>query len=283
MCDQDGQHDAKGHPDAESDHHVAPNGRRHIGEAVALILYFAVDGFEVWPEHHGWALVIAVAGISAICFGEFPVRWWLGITVFLAALAAVIYFWAGPVLPKETETHGWLIPKNDPTPPNGCSMMQMPANALLFLAGTNGAWTTANGRSVLLNIANSDVLSVERDESGLLFDMDMHDEQGNLIFRIERNEFRLVAGTYSYRDRSADRSTIAVFDKKGEEMLYIEYANPQTVIIRGHFVAPDGTEVRIDNRGITEANYILFLENLCRGNFSGQHPGFSFSSTFIGF
>ena len=261
-------------PDNHAENERHAKIRRGIAESLILIVYVLFDVKDEWPKDRLSALIFAVGGISAVLLIELTWKKWAAATVALCAVALVILYVAPPVLPEETETHGWLVPK-DIRVRVPCVMM--PPNALLFILGTDEVWTTSSERSLVLNIANTDLLFVERGKDGLLFDMDAHDQQGNLIFRIQKNEFRLVSGTYSYQERSPDRSTIAVYDKKGDEMVYIEYLNPDTVFLRGHFFGTDGTEVRIDNKGIRLVNNDMLFTYLCKGSFGGRQPGFYFS------
>jgi len=60
----------------------------------------------------------------------------------LITFAAQPYF--PPPLPQETGNHGWLIPANDPTPPNSCTNIGVPVTqaALTIILGDGAAiWT----------------------------------------------------------------------------------------------------------------------------------------------
>lgn len=69
--------------------------------------------------------------------------------------------------------------------------------------------------------------------------------------KIIRNEFHLMPNSkVSYQERSDDRSEITVHDSKDREILYIKYANPKTVFIRGIFHSLEGHSAVIDDRAI---------------------------------
>lgn len=277
MGDDKANQDATGDSQNKKGETNGASARRHIGEGVALLLYFIIDGYDIWPKSHLIALLSAVAGASAILFAELRVKVWAVWTVTLVGIAGIIYFNAAPLLPEETETHGWLLPAHDPTPPNGCESYPAPNNALLFIAGTNAAWTMANAKSDVIRIGNSSMLSVERDGSRLAFDADIYNEAGYLAVRINRNEFHLVSGEYSYQERSDNRSELTVYDKRGRKMLDVYYANPNTVLVRGFFTSPDGTRVQIDDKQITILDINNLLRGHCNSDFFGGNAAFMLS------
>jgi hypothetical protein len=276
MNDQDGQQKPKEHADAKGGNNPSTHIGRRIAVGVGVVVDLLFSFLGLWPEHHVSALILGFAGLIAATATEWPApRRWLPIAAVLAAIAFAINYYAGTVFPVETETHGWLMPGSEPTPFNGCTGRPIPSNALLFIAGTNGAWTTSSG-TTLLNVADTDVLSFRRAKNdGLLFDMDMYDKQGNLIFRIERNEFHLIPGTYSYQMRSPDRSQLVVYDNKGYVLLYIGYLNKNTVRIAGQFYGSDGTEVQINRGSVFNVNnHNEYGPMNCTGNFG--RIGFAF-------
>ncbi len=64
--------------------------RKRIGEFLILLIYLAIDAFEVWPHSHVWALSAVVAGIVALMLldGEFTYKW-------IAAVGAIASIGAG--------------------------------------------------------------------------------------------------------------------------------------------------------------------------------------------
>jgi hypothetical protein len=116
-----------------------------------------------------------------------------------------------------------------------------PTNAILFVFGTNGVWTTSSSKINILRLGTCQVFTMQNQEGKLHFDIDLFDGT-NLVARIRDNEFHLVAAQYAYTDRSNDRSMIGIYDKSGKEVLYIHYLNPFAVTVRGTFSCSDGTE-----------------------------------------
>ena len=193
----------------------------------------------------------------------------------------IAYVVAPPIMPEETETHGWLFPANEKTPSNACGNT-VPSNALLFLFGSNAAWTTSDKSATVLQLGKCTSMTMTRDGDKLKFDADVFDNIGDLLFRIRENEFHLVSGHYSYRDRSADRSTIVVFDSKGAESLYLHYLNPNTIRVRGRLACDDGTAAVITDDDLSASSkppsggFIMdgiHFRGTCKGNFTGGRAG----------
>lgn len=252
--------------------------RKRIGEALILTVYVVFDLRDEWPKNHISALILGVIAISSILLMELRWKKWAVATTALVIIAAIILRVAHPVLLEETESHGWLLPANDSTPPNGCDRDPIPADAVLFIAGTNAAWTTAQGKSDVFKLGGIDTLSVERDGSRLSFDADIYSDTGNLAVRIEHNEFHLISGEYSYQQRNENRSELIVFDKKGRNMLDVYYANPNTVLVRGFFTFPDGTKIQIDDQQIwTIDDGNSHESGNCKGGFAGTKAAFTIS------
>jgi hypothetical protein len=240
MADQDGQENPEKTAEQKAnDPQKIPVGKR-VGEILLYLVFIIADAEGVWPRNHGLALLFFIGGTIGLALydGAFSNKQVVGVGIISVLVSTVIYFWAGPILPEETENHGWLQPANEKTeyhPPKGM---------LLFVLGGNLFGATANYARVL-TVGSCVMMSVERNGDQLAFNADIHDEKGELVARIVRNEFHLIAGKYSYRDRSDDRSDLTVFDKNGDPMLEIYYANKTTVFITGEFACSDGIKVRV--------------------------------------
>jgi hypothetical protein len=225
-----------------SDHQTILRIGKRIGEFLILGLYLAIDVVEIWHKSHFWTLVVAVIGGVALILldGGFS---WRQITVMTALSVvgcAMIYLVAPPILPEETETHGWLLPANDPTPTSYCGEM----GGLTVIAGQNAFVSTMSGKFVALIVDSCPVLCVDRGESGVQIDADVFDDQGNLSARVENNEFHLIPGQVSYQKRP-DRSTLIAYDRQGKELLRIRYLNPKVLQIRGVFTCKGSKPVTI--------------------------------------
>jgi len=97
------------------------------------------------------------------------------------------------------------------------------------------------------------MLSFTRDNNGIALDADFFASTGNLVARIEStttpNEFHLVQPEYSYSKRP-DRSSLEVYDKRGNSLFAVRYINPHTLSIKGTFYSREpgsGKVVITDN------------------------------------
>jgi hypothetical protein len=241
---------------------------------------FVVNFIFMWPENHFLSLIVLASSISLIIAYELHstfkckkvICFFSVLAIFCVCLA--IYRIVGPVLPTESENHGWLLPAQEQTPPNGCDRYPPPAGALLFIAGTNGVWTKSTGKSVVLSVGDNNELSFEKQGNKITFDADIHDKDGNLVARIIHNEFHLISGEYSYRERSDDRSKLTVYDRIGKEILYINYANPTTVLVRGVFFDKNGNTFVANDDRLLEVERNIVISGNCKAGFSGSNAGF---------
>jgi len=210
-----------------------------------------------WDKRHIFFLVLFLVGTICVSFAELDYKYAKFLSFAAVIIAIIIFIFAPPLLPEETDIHGWLLLANEATPANGCHhearqgdpgwlAMPLPIGALLFIAGTNGAWTTRNGKSIVLQVGTCLSVSVERQNEQLAIDADNFDTSDELVARIEQNEFNLVPGKFSYPKRP-NRSTIIIFNKHGDLLFAVHYLNPNTVQITGSFVCSDKTKAVITN------------------------------------
>ncbi len=248
MSSDDSEHEPENHAEDERHQWMNRDVRRLLGEFVLLGLFVVFDVIEVWPTNHILALLGGVTGVSALAFMELSTSLWVACSAaaVLGAFAIFVYAPAPiPFLPPETEIHGWITPANDPTPHNGCGTA-VPADGLLMVFGTNGVIGTGNGRLVPGRVGSCPILTLTRDARGLSIDADAYDAAGNLIYRIEGNEFHLVPGQYSYSKRP-DRHTLVVYNRRGNEQFFVRFLNGQAVRVRGVFSCSDSAPVSIGN------------------------------------
>lgn len=254
--------------------------KKRLGTFLITAICLLIGAFALWQEHPFLALLAVAFGIPALLLedGALYYRTVLLISMVLLMVALVIYHFAPDVVRVETEVHGWLLPASEPTPPNTCDAHEkIPLGSLLFVAGTNAIVSTSQGKSLVISVGNNNQLFVERDGDKLAFDAEIHDNSGSLVARVIRNEFHLISGEYSYQERSDDRSKLTVYDKQGNEMLYVDYANPTTVIIRGMFVGQDGTRVKIDSNQILILDVDNQIMDTCKVQGDGPTAGFHLS------
>jgi len=222
--------------------------RRRLAEATVLALYFAFEFPNSWHESHERALIQLVVGLSAVTLIEFRVVVWGCISVLLAVSAYGYYLYKGPTPPEETETHGYLLPSNYPTPTTNC----LPGmKGMMFILGGNiSKIDDTISRLVVLQVDDTPLVAVERSGDKLVFDSYIFDKNDVIVAAVDRGEFHLKAGQYFYSTRSDDRSDLVVYDNQRHPVLHIFYANPTTVFITGVFYSEKGTKVVIDDTSI---------------------------------
>lgn len=207
-----------------------------------------------YPQSHFFAFMIFAAWLALVVVYELSINFTPAEIVVciipIFGFALLGYHSVGPNLPAETENHGWLMPADWPVPTTNCFP---DGRGLMFIAGRNiTKFDSDVPKAALLTIDSTHIISVEQKGDKLSFDVDLFDEDGNIAVKIIRNEFHLMPNSkLSYQERSDDRSEITVYDNKDREMLYIKYANPKTVFIRGIFHSPEGKSAVIDNDAIT--------------------------------
>jgi hypothetical protein len=205
------------------------------GEFIFLGIYLFGDVWGFWEVNHLLCLSLGALGIFGLIWYDdaFNLRKLVLIAICLVVITIIVDLAAPPILPTETETHGWLLPDNTPTPPGMCKFGVSPTKeAVMFLVGGVGLWTTSDKKSDIFKFGDCTTMSATRSKNGLLFDFDLFGTDGNLTVRIQNNEFHLISGEYSYSDRNKDRSALVVYDKQGHEVMKINYINPNVVIIR---------------------------------------------------
>jgi hypothetical protein len=233
------------------------NIREEIGALLSAALWVLVDLRWVWPESHEWALLFGIGYLVFQCIERRTLlksyRALSTGVVGVLVVGAVAYYFL-PATPKiETfETHGWLTPGDDPTPPNDCP--KPASDEILFLAGNEGIVVGRDETykiSVVQCGSRGDLLRVNYTPDGLLVDADVFASNGDLVARIKNNEFHLVTGKYSYSDRP-DLHTLVVHDRQGQrDLLSVSYPNPSTIEVRGIFFCPGNpTQIVLDENGL---------------------------------
>jgi hypothetical protein len=240
MCRQNANDNPKDHA-KDKWYNIKPTARgKAVSYIVLYLLFIVVDAHDIFPWRHdvaifaGAAATIALLYAEAFAIGAITSIAWVALSATVAVTAFGLNLYVGPNLPAETETHGWLIPANDPAPPSSCSDTNIAGHdaIIVFLGGSVGS---SRARTLVgLEIGDCNVISMTRHDSFVSVDANIFEPHGTLVARISSGEFRLMPYMYSYADRP-DRSTIIVYDRRGNELFYIRYLNPQMIKIRGTF------------------------------------------------
>jgi hypothetical protein len=217
----------------------------------------AAAGF--WKDSHLIALLILATFIVLASIYEMHVRGWSirAIIWFFAlcySLAWIVYQIVGPNLPEETDREVYLMPGNKPSPFSACAAgagsNKPPNGSIAFLVGSNEFWSTHEGEYNVITIDGKPIVTMKKSEEGLLFSVDMFNTEKKIVAKIRNNKSILTPKNYSYKDRSADRSTLTLHDDYDREILYVEYLNRSAVLLKGVFTGHSGTTIAVDDNQI---------------------------------
>jgi hypothetical protein len=224
-------------------HRVYILGLALLGAAVTSVL--------AWKESHLVALLIFASFVALVLIYELHTRGWgsrsiTGFSLGCYVLAWIIFQIVGPNLPAETDSEVYLVPGNKTTPNGPCddnSLTIPPKGAIVFLVGSNEFWSSRSGESDIITLDGKAIVSMKKSDRGLLFDIEMFDLNKKLVAKIKNNKSILIPKNYSRKERSTDRSTLTLYDDYDKEILYVDYLNDQTILIRGIFTGPNGTTI----------------------------------------
>jgi hypothetical protein len=128
----------------------------------------------------------------------------------------------------------WLIPANDPPPPNYCAMPR-PQGSITMYFGTNTIYATTFPHPVIALHHHGDPpqkidpkVTLDRDKNGhLALTMDIFDANGDIVAEIDRNHF--TVNRSNFKMVRNDRSSLSiVIPHNKEEVLVARYLNPNS-------------------------------------------------------
>ena len=194
-------------------------------------------------------------------------------------------------LRTETESHGPLVPANDPSPRNPClgelsdevkGVFQargiplpphktMPAGTMFYYAGGNVAYTMpgAPTHAVMIEIAGRPLITVDGKDGTFSVSGDVLDETGKVVAHLKENELTLVPGESAYRERRPDQSTLVVYGRKGEQLFMVRYLNPTVISLTGTFPLPNGPPVIVTDSSAHLSQSETGSSGGCAGNDGG--------------
>lgn len=219
----------------------------------------AVTMSTVWPTHHGRAIMLGAVILSLdisyliLRADRHAIGWALATSYTTFCGAYVLYTVIGGALPIETELHGWLRASNDPPSPTFCDRFFGPGGTKVFMGNTILAVPSKEYSIVALAYDKKPVIALyKRSDGHIAVDADLYDAKGELAVHIVRNEFKIIPGHFSYANRSADRSELEVMDPENKSLLYVRYANRDTIEMSGHFFLAREVEISFDyQNGLT--------------------------------
>ncbi len=161
--------------------------------------------------------------------------WKFSIPVFIMAVLILSAFFVSYKREQNIlkEYEGFLLPANDPDPPNSCNFeigghKMMSDSALkVFLGKIMVSYSMFPHRIFTVNGKNPLVLN--RDEAGrIALTMDIFDKDEKIVVEFREGHFRVNPNT-QFDMKRPDRSTLIVRDNYKNEVLNIRYVNRHAV------------------------------------------------------
>jgi hypothetical protein len=223
--------------------------------AVAFLLFLALvhKGFAPPTRLITFVALGAALGLGVLYqfSGTGVSEVWTGTTLLVVwLLLTLVYFVARHVDPPVAQTQGPLIAAATKTPVNGCDGdARLAGPHLLMIFGSDGVIGRGDGPFTPLRIGTCPVLSFARRDGGLVVNSFGYDSDGNVIYRIRRNDFQMILRGFLRADRG-DSSVLRIVDEQGREKLAIRYLNPDTVKVTGTLQCGDTRPVTIGDTGV---------------------------------
>ena len=202
--------------------------------------------------------------------------WKYGVSVFIVVTAAAFVSFTDWVETQKQllSFHAWLVPANDPSPPNPCS--DIPKNALAVYLGSNLMTFFNNQSHVYVLVAKGKpLIALDKNPDGkVALTMEIYDETEHIVVEIKKNEFRVAHPPAIFKKESKDKSSlVVVIPYHNKEVLNLRYLNPTAIQIRGSFRYPGVPPIEIDEQGTLRSMGLTFRRT-CVQNIAGGLFGY---------
>ena len=165
------------------------------------------------------------------------------------------------VMPITATFRGLLVPGNETTPKNACSNDKFESGSLIVMFGDQAVvLRPSEQRSSIIRISGEDVLSFTRRNGEISLDATIRRETGEVVARVERNEFRLLSNEDYYMERP-DAYTLMVISPDKAPVLYVKYLNRSALEFRGIFHYPNRQPLNVQANIEIPENGMLYVEN----------------------
>jgi hypothetical protein len=264
---------------------IETNSHKDLHHQIFVILPTLLAGVGIalalWNINHLAALIVLSSTVVAVSIYEMHVRdcstaLITTVCFIYYALALVAYRFVGPNPHVETDREVYLIPANKPTPHAACDGFptKQSEGSIAILAGSNEFMSNVDGGVFnIITLDKKPVVTMKKSEGGLLFSVDLFDPSYKLVAKISDNKSILIPKNYSYNKRSEDLSELTLYDDQDKELLYVEYLNAHTLLIRGMFSGPDGTAISISDDQILQRFYPNAIVGNCYEDMNGHVRG----------
>ena len=205
-----------------------PSDAIAFAAAPLVVVAFAVGG-AIFPTIclclAGAAVVFAIASRGELAWQRKFALYAVAIIVDVALLS---YLYKVNLAKELRQRSAPLVAATLPPPVS--SNCPIPKGAVALYLGNITSVVTAFPH-VVFKARGDDVLVIDRDSSGLLVTFAVFDDGGNLVARLDNNRF--IARNPASRVERPNTSNLLVFDAQDNEVLGVQFLNPQAVRITG--------------------------------------------------
>jgi hypothetical protein len=160
-----------------------------------------------------------------------------------------------------------LSPGNLPTPPNACTGMDkrwLGDHPILVLLGPMAAISSMRHQNVIV-INQDKILQMDRSRDGAVtVSTEIYDSNHDIVAEIDKNHYDVDSHVYKLERKNLSDLRITIRHDK-EEVLNVQYLNPDTISITGVFRTKTDT-LRVDKNNAFLDGSLLPFHDVCSGN-----------------
>lgn len=248
-------------------------GSLALAGAIAFLFAGGPSDMEFLLSRILWGIAVAV-GTAYLLYqiSGVDAPWTSRGTVAAAAaafMAAILFAGYWYIEKREIEVTTVLYPGNWPMPAMAAAC-KPPKRAIVVSAGTNIAWSTKNSFA-LLKMDGETSIGVTRSGSGPLEITSLMLRDFDRTVIATRDSKAPIWLSPSVRRERPDKSTLIVFNRYGDRVLFLRYLNPSAIEISGNFYGRTGGWVKI-----SDADVDVMTNRFSGGCFGMQGGGTAF-------
>lgn len=230
-----------------------------VGLLLALAGMRATDTLMV-VLYFGAAAVVVCVSVWGHTELSKPARLVICCAAFAAALGIALHVRSENIEEELAKKEGVLIPDGLPPPLSRCPT---PPDAMALYLGNGGSWAKFFPHTVVSS-DGEDLLWLEQGTSNSIeVSARIFDERGELIARLERNQFTPTAA--ASRIKRPDRSTLEIYDHKDRQVLRIHFDNYRAMEITAILHSSSGRKSLVIAKDGIFINGTV-INQLCTGN-----------------
>jgi hypothetical protein len=154
-------------------------------------------------------------------------------------------------LHKPDPNEGWLVPGNEPSPPNNKCLETAPSDTLFIFFGTAAVSFAPAGapEHIVVRSGNQNLLTINQSSKGATISAELFDQDG-ILAEIDHGKFEVKRPGF-LKPPQHDAHDLIVYDKWNQERLHVRYLNSHAISITGNLFYPtgsllaDGTTLRV--------------------------------------